>query len=207
MTWPIPFHRGARSPLYLKQISSPCIRRISAKERENNLRTSTATKTYRTISYPRPLQFFKCWCYSPGTKTRQNTQLSCHYLNQSLAEWNKQFFSYSSPGPIWLWCYLGSNSKERAHIMFLKSCLSTTTILTVLNFKTVEKHKTCCSSVTKQTSVFIIMGCTHTTCRSSFCFKDNVFSYWEMCWHQHLCQFCRKLFSVPNMLQAWLVQR
>lgn len=29
MTWPMPFHIGARSPLYRRQISSPCISRIS----------------------------------------------------------------------------------------------------------------------------------------------------------------------------------
>lgn len=32
MTCPMPFHGGARSPLYLRQISSPCISRISERK-------------------------------------------------------------------------------------------------------------------------------------------------------------------------------
>lgn len=33
MTWPIPFHRGARSPLYRRHISSPCMSRMSYREK------------------------------------------------------------------------------------------------------------------------------------------------------------------------------
>lgn len=147
MTWPIPFHKGARSPLYLKQISSPCIRRISTKEGKMLLERSPMNnhphhRTLAVLSYS-PGQLLRHCCCSPGIKkTRQTTQSSCRYLNQSLAKWSKQFSSCSSPGPIWLWCYLGSNGEEQASVMFLKSCSTTTTVLTALYFSTMEKHKT-----------------------------------------------------------------
>lgn len=122
---------------------------------------------YYLISQARSEEFSEHWCYSPGTKQpKQNIQLKCHYPNQSLAKWNRQFFSCSSPGPIWLWCYLGSNSKDKTFIRFLKSCLLTHTILTVLYSKTVEKLKLAVPvSQQRQILVFIPMAWDHTICR------------------------------------------
>lgn len=86
MTWPMPFHSGARSPLYRRQISSPCIRRMSEKD----------TWYFFTIG------FFVFKEKKTPLCSRHNQKW---YLNQSWAEWNKQSASYSNPGPIWqLYC-------------------------------------------------------------------------------------------------------
>lgn len=105
---------------------------MSAKEREKK-----ALNNHK--NHPgQPSERSQRWFYSETRKRAlRKRQSRCPHLNQSLAKWNKQFSSCSSPGPIWLWCYLGSEGeKKKAFVIFLKRFLPITTIL---SFKTVEK--------------------------------------------------------------------
>lgn len=122
MTCPMPFHGAARSPLYRRQISSPCMSRMS-RGQNTHLNQARRHKMHKVPSkstvkchldlFVKPHFSLEFGLHLKGVAYYQLDDKTDKYLSLFWEAWSKQSSFYSDPSPIWLLCCLESVGGNR----------------------------------------------------------------------------------------------